>query len=248
MYRFVIAFAFVLLGTACSGGVLTEATQIPTPEVWRVQYSSEMRFLLPIMHQCMQTQPYVGLAATEYSSAPEASYTSDFIFHWGDINPRDYSAYVLWMDDIKLVVHSSNPLNALSFSQVESIFWGDFTSWGQLGAEESGDIQVWIYPEDSILQRTIHDLYPGLDNSGMNALIAPDVEVLRDQIKEDPDAIGFVPGIWQDDALKPLEITASTQAQGAGIPVVLLVRSNLDDAQSRWIKCIQESWPRNANQ
>lgn len=108
----------------------------------------------------------------------------------GDLRALE-NEYVIAMDGIAVLVHSDNPINALSKHEIRDIFSGKLTDWAELGGK-TGNIVLHARDDASgtydvfkllVLDKE-HPLAGGTKRYEDNALLA-------DAVAADPHAIGF---------------------------------------------------------
>ncbi len=127
------------------------------------------------------------------------------------------------IDGLAILVHPSNPVSALSISQIGKIFSGQITNWKELNGT---DIAISIHARDnkSGTWDTFKSLVLGKKLSLLPAAKRYESnDKLSDQVANDPSAIGFAGlasvrnakllAVSDDntDALKPNQLTVATE-------------------------------------
>ncbi len=116
--------------------------------------------------------------------------------------------HVIAVDSLLIIVHPSNPINAISLTDLAKIYTGEITNWSQLGgldqeitlhsyAEESG---TWEYFNDHVLK--------GRQSNFVDWVIQPGEEEMAREINRDLFAIGYVGNAFQRGA-KALNIISA---------------------------------------
>ncbi len=93
---------------------------------------------------------------------------------------------------LTVVVNAANPVISLSVAQVQAIFAGQITDWGQVGAAGGGIQTVGREPgSDAENMFETQILLGALPQA--NTLSAPSWEAMREAVSGDVTAIGFAP-------------------------------------------------------
>lgn len=234
--RVVILFTALLLLAGCAPAPDLEATPIPTPAVWQVQYSSELAWMAPYFSQCLPPEAGIGLAVEEKQEMVVAGSRADLMLHWGEIDPGGPPAFQLGEDSLVIIIHSENPITDLTLEALQQMYRGEAVQWSELSGAINGSIHTWVYPAHLSLQMEFADRVD-LAGALISHRMAPDIPAMLQAVSNDPLAIGFIPAAWMDPSVRRLEIEGFTAAH---IPVVLLASENLDPNQREWVACIQQ--------
>ena len=227
-------FAGLLLGVmlaGCAAPQVPQATLIPTPQVWRVSYSSELGWLLPAMGDCMP--PGAGLAVNETQTLDP---TADVILHWGDIDPQGRAAYEIGRDSLTVIVHPENPLSDLTASQLRDVYGGGIRDWSELDGRMSGGVQAWAYPDGLAVESLFASSLTG-DSLGESVFLAPDVPAMLTAVGDDPLAIGFVPAQWLLEGVKTIPVSGWAPGDE---PVLMLIMGEIPVDLQDWSGCLME--------
>jgi len=135
-------------------------------------------------------------------------------------------AHVVAMDGLPVLVHPSNPVKAMTLSQVRDIYMGKITNWKEVGGPDK-DIVVITRDTNSGTYETFHNLVmthkvagekvkekikEGAEYVGSNGAV-------RQRVQSTPAAIGYAGLGFVDKTVKALEIddvypTADTVSSG----------------------------------
>jgi phosphate transport system substrate-binding protein len=117
----------------------------------------------------------------------------------------DPKAYVVAMDGIAVVVHSSNPINALTISQIKDIYTGKISDWSELGAG-SGQIVVISRDSASGTFETFNNLALKKAKTRPDALMQASNQAVATTVARTPGAIGYVGLGYVSGDLKAVEV------------------------------------------
>jgi hypothetical protein len=231
----------IILLSACSAAAPLSATPIPTQQVWKVAFTSSLAVLTQDFHSCLDPQSNITILIEEIPD-PSGLGVYDFGFSWGDLQSVDQPTFVLGYDHLKVIVNGDNPVDSLSVDDIQGIFNGSTTRWGQLEDNvnhKAEDIHAWLYSRKDDLYRIAEQT--GLIQANIQAvtLLAPDPDAMRAEIEEDPAAIGILPGIWLSSGIKALAVEGG-RSQPAQQPILVLTSEKPQGAALDWLLCLQE--------
>jgi len=114
-------------------------------------------------------------------------------------------AHVVALDGIAIVVHPSNPINALDLEQVCAIYSGAVTNWSELGGP---DLEIVVISRDtnSGTYETFESLVMGDEEIASGAEYVGSNGAVRSRVQDTQAAIGYVGLGYIDDTLKALDI------------------------------------------
>lgn len=100
------------------------------------------------------------------------------------------------LDAIAVVVHPSNPVNELTFAQLADIFTGRVTNWREAGGENRPIVLVsresnsgtYVYFLEHVVRLGRKD---NTDLFSPNALLMPSSEGIGNEVRQNPNAIGY---------------------------------------------------------
>jgi phosphate transport system substrate-binding protein len=99
--------------------------------------------------------------------------------------------HVVGLDGLAIIVNKSNPVSALTTSQVARIFTGEIANWKEVGGAEA-PIKVLSRDDKSGTYDTFKALVLGKGKLVESALRLEDSSDLSDRVAGDPNAIGFI--------------------------------------------------------
>lgn len=123
---------------------------------------------------------------------------------------------VVARDGIAVVVHPRNPLNGLTLDQVRGVFSGAIKNWKDLGGE-SRPITPITREEGSGTRTAFEELVMKKDLITTSALVQDSTGAVRELLRNDPSAIGYISLGQLNDQVKPLQLdgVAPTEAAAA---------------------------------
>jgi len=120
-------------------------------------------------------------------------------------NGRDPKAFVIAMDGIAVVVHPSNPVNALSRKQLKDIFTGKISNWSQLGGKDE-KIVVISRDTSSGTFEAFGELVLMKEKVRPDALMQASNQAVASTVARTPASIGYVGLGFIYSSVKALEI------------------------------------------
>ncbi|KUO49844.1 MAG: phosphate-binding protein [Desulfitibacter sp. BRH_c19] len=116
------------------------------------------------------------------------------------------SGIVIAIDGIAVVVTPENPVNDLSFEEIQKIFRGEITNWSEVGGADA-NIVVVNREEGSGTRGAFHEIVVGDKNDFVNtAIIQNSTGAVREAVSNDVNAIGYVSLGGINDSVKPLMV------------------------------------------
>lgn len=104
---------------------------------------------------------------------------------------KDLIPHTLAMDGVGVILHSSNPLRALTDDQIKAIYRGQIKNWKEVGGKDQTITVVNKAEGRSTLELFLH--YTGLKNSEIKAqVVIGDNQQGIKSVAANPGAIGYV--------------------------------------------------------
>ena len=110
-----------------------------------------------------------------------------------------YSAS-LAREDLYLISHRTNSVNALAPSELQRLFAGSLNSWQQLGGEDL-PIQLWLSTESDESSQLLSIKFMQGSPFGSLARLASSPSSLLSSVAEDIYALGILPGVYLDNSV-----------------------------------------------
>lgn len=148
-----------------------------------------------------------GHAELAASSRPIKDSEAASLARLGDLKSPE-GEQVIAIDGLAVILHPSNPLDALSVAQLARVFAGEVKTWEELGGR-GGAIRLYARDDNSGTWDTFKELV--LSSQGKS--LAADARrfesslKLSDSVSQDPQGIGFI-GLPYIRQAKPLAISA----------------------------------------
>lgn len=115
------------------------------------------------------------------------------------------NSYTLGEDGIVVAVNNANNVTSLTKEQVRDIFSGKITNWKQVGGQ---DVQVHVIVREagSGTMDAFKNLVMGTTKVREDAIVQSSTEAVKQAVKQDPGAIGFVSMAHMSSDVKALKI------------------------------------------
>ncbi len=155
----------------------------------------------------------VGLKSVQDGTANIGTYSSKLSNTTN--GSEGITQYQIANDGIVVIVNSNNSVSGLTKDQVKSIFAGNTTDWSQVGGS-SGSITVVTREDGSGTRDAFISLIMGGKN-GTNitssAIVQSSTEAIKQAVKGNPNAIGYISLADLDDSVKALSIGGVTPSE-----------------------------------
>lgn len=116
--------------------------------------------------------------------------------------------HVIALDGIAIIVHPSNPVNALSMDQVRSIFLGETNNWGNVGGAPGPIARISRNKDSGTFDFFLENVLKTKDKEAIqNPRLIERSEELVDTVSKDPTAIGFVGAAFVSPGVKAIAIS-----------------------------------------
>lgn len=113
--------------------------------------------------------------------------------------------YELGQDGIVLAVNRNNDVSDLTSAQLKDIFSGKITNWKEVGGNDS-KIHVIVREEGSGTLDAFKSIVMGNTKIKSDAIVQSSTEAVKQSVKQDENAIGFVSFAHMSDDVKSLSI------------------------------------------
>lgn len=226
----------ILLLVSCAQPVLPEPR--PTPEIVTVALDSSIWPLHRALRICSEAHPDLVVSLQEISPAYQDWTAFDLVFRLGEPEDLPPFAAPLGVEELAVVVNTSNPSRVLSDEELEGIFSGRYSRWSDVGGPFR-PIQVWVYPDGETMNQSIDETFIPDRAFTSHALLAPNAAAMLEAISGDPNSIGFLPHAWLDDSVHVIEVDPETR-QKLQLPLLALAVSEPAGAAGRLLYCLQQ--------
>lgn len=112
---------------------------------------------------------------------------------------------VIGKDGIVVAVNTANSVSALTTDQLKNIFGGNVTNWNQVGGS-SANIDVITREDGSGTRTAFEDLVMNKTKIKGDAIVQSSTEAVKQSVKGDPNAIGFISLADLDSSVKAVQI------------------------------------------
>ncbi len=214
-----LSLTSLLFLAACSGAESTE--------------SSERAYRFALSPSALPANQALGLCASQSLGVNE-SYRIESLFP-SQMDPTEKDLIIhlappleafpasaqIGTESLFLITHTNNPIGKLNLQQLRAIFSGESKDWAQLGFE-AGPIQLWVPTQTDEARVYLEQEILGGAPISSNAKLSASPERMLNAVREDPQAIGVLPGAWLDNSVEssiltwPLPLLISSGAELSG--------------------------------
>jgi phosphate transport system substrate-binding protein len=144
----------------------------------------------------------VGITSTQQGTADIGTSSKDL----KDDEKKGITEYLIGKDGIVISVNSENKVSDLSPDQVKDIFSGKITNWKEVGGSDA-EINVITREDGSGTRSAFEEIIMGKETKiKSDAIIQSSTEAVKQAVKQDPNAIGFISLANLDETVKALKI------------------------------------------
>ena len=120
---------------------------------------------------------------------------------------------VIGKDGIVVAVNTANSVSSLTKDQLKGIFSGNITNWNQIGGADA-KIDVITREDGSGTRTAFEDVVMGKDvKIKADAIVQSSTEAVKQSIKGDPNAIGFISLANLDSTVKAIAVDGVTPSE-----------------------------------
>lgn len=157
----------------------------------------------------------VGITSAQQGTADIGTSSKDL----SDDEKKGLTQYLIGKDGIVIAVNSKNSVSDLTTEQVKGIFSGNITNWKEVGGSDA-EINVITREDGSGTRKAFEEIIMGKNTTILKtAIVQSSTEAVKQSVKQDPNAVGFISLANLDDSVKALKIggiapSESTVADG----------------------------------
>ncbi|MBC7118808.1 MAG: phosphate ABC transporter substrate-binding protein, partial [Methanobacteriaceae archaeon] len=119
---------------------------------------------------------------------------------------KGLKVYLIGKDGIVVIVNKQNKIQGLTTEQIRDIFSGKISNWNEVGGPDA-KITVITREEGSGTRKAFEEIVMGKEAKiRKDAIVESSTEAVKQAVKQDPNAIGFISLANLDDTVKALEI------------------------------------------
>ncbi|MDI9624258.1 MAG: phosphate ABC transporter substrate-binding protein [Methanothermobacter sp.] len=119
---------------------------------------------------------------------------------------KGLKVYLIGKDGIVVIVNKQNNIQGLTTEQVRDIFSGKIRNWKEVGGPDA-PITVITREEGSGTRKAFEEIVMKKEAKiRKDAIVESSTEAVKQAVKQDPNAIGFISLANLDDTVKALEI------------------------------------------
>ncbi|OGG27121.1 hypothetical protein A2960_01655 [Candidatus Gottesmanbacteria bacterium RIFCSPLOWO2_01_FULL_39_12b] len=155
---------------------------------------------------------------------------------------------VVARDGIAVIVNPANKANEISFDQLGKIFSGEINNWKDVSFDNA-PIRVISREEGSGTKKSFDQLVLNGKKLTREAMFQDSNGTIRETVRSDPNAIGYISIGYLTSNVKPLlidGIAATNENVKAGIykisrPIFLILKANPKDAARKFLNYLLEA-------
>lgn len=122
--------------------------------------------------------------------------------------------HTIAIDGIAIIVHADNDISDLALEEIQQLFAGDITNWSEVGGADE-DVVVVSREEGSGTRGAFDDLVLGDETLVGTALIQNSTGAVKETVKTEPNAIGYISLGNLDDEIKGLKVDGAEPTAAA---------------------------------
>ncbi len=228
------------------------ATVLPTPQIIRVQLTTELTAWEPSLQNCAERLPGIGLVVNVISAGQIDLSAADFTLRLGlpsgqdQMTPAPYPPIEIGMEKVMVIVNPDNPVSALSPAQIEAIYSGQIAKWDGFepmtqntpALTANPPIKVWTYPSGDDVRLVFDQAFLPDSSYTSQVYIAPDGSAMRNAIAQDPDSIGFILASQVDSSVRTVTLDG-TPSSKLEQPVLALSTKAPQGQVKQLLLCLQ---------
>jgi phosphate transport system substrate-binding protein len=144
----------------------------------------------------------VGITSVQQGTADIGTSSKDL----KDNESAGLTQYLIGKDGIVVAVNTQNSVSDLTTDQVKSIFSGNTTNWKEVGGSDA-TINVITREDGSGTRKAFEEIVMGKETKiQKSAIVQSSTEAVKQAVKQDPNAIGYISLANLDDSVKALKI------------------------------------------
>jgi len=228
-FFFVLLTRLTLAAALLSGCVLLEpsrARPAPEPLTVTVAGSTEMRpLLVELTAAYSERNPHLefivrgggSLLGEERLASGKADIAASTAFYPDAELPPDLVRVPIGLDGIALIVHSDNPIDALTLAQVRDVFHGRALFWEDVGGE-GGEVLLVSREDGSATRALFEERVMGEEGVSLTAVVMPTSSHVVEYVADHPAAIGYVTSAYIEKGGESAEMqgASSLLSEAAG--------------------------------
>ena len=158
--------------------------------------------------------------------------SADIILRLGEPANLSTPAFQVDSDEVLVVVNRVHPFNKLNAEQVQALFSGQISDWGQIDASKTGKVQVWVFAPGEDVQQVFAQTLGGIPVVS-TARLATSPDEMSQAVANDENAIGILSRHWKMGNVAEVYVAASA-------PVLALTPVEPQGAVKDLLACLQK--------
>jgi phosphate transport system substrate-binding protein len=137
---------------------------------------------------------------------------------------------VVALDGLAVIVHPSNPVNALSMDQLAKMYMGGITNWEAVGGRPGRIVLLsrevnsgtHVYFKEHVLR---HGMEDAKEEFAPEALLLPSSQAIVDEVTQNPSAIGYLGMGYVNNRVKTLKISLNSSSPAVDPTIEAVVKN-----------------------
>ena len=218
--------AVLVAVTACAPETPVPVEQ-PQPEVVALHITPAVAHWLPMVAECAADIPNFGASVQVLPRGELSLAEADLILRLGERLDDDPFVAVMGAEEIVILAGEAVPVERISLADLQAIYAGNLTDWGDVAQEESGQggggqmIIPLSYPQGHELEVLFSRSYLADSSILVQSQVFSTMDFLEKLLGLYPYAIGYALASQVPEGTRILEVTP--QDQVASLQYVLAV-------------------------
>ena len=219
--RKTIFATFIFLVTACRPMLEPVPLQASIPLSVRVSSDVNPSYL-QVLASCVKEHPNVALLINEGNSP-------DITIQLGEPGSSfsGFTALLGW-EEITIVTNRENRIGNIKRNELKEIY-----------KQSPPRFSAWSYPQNSPLRMVFDEIIMDGAEVSPYTFLAPNPDSMLDAIRQDNEAIGFLPASWVTEDIAVIELEDETQ-NVIQLPVLGITESDPKGAARAILVCMQD--------
>jgi hypothetical protein len=206
-------------------------TSPPTRQPFPVEITPALAPIGDALQICTTALPDSALIVEQVPADALDLEGAGLVFRLGEPAEMPAFAAVLAWEEVVLVLHPDNPIDALTREQIKNLFGGRVRSWAELGGNDL-EVQVWAEAEGSETRTAFDGQVMEGSPLGPQVHLAPDPAAVLSAVRAGRGAVGYLPRAWLTQDVKAIDLEIS-------LPVLALADAEPQGPARDLLFCLQ---------
>jgi len=125
---------------------------------------------------------------------------------------KGLTEYIIGRDGIIIIVNNNNPTINLTTEQIRNLFSGEIKNWNQINGSDIG-VHVVVRESGSGTLQSFQDIIMNHTKIRKDAIVQSSTESVKQAVKQDPGAIGFISLANMDNTVKAITVNGISPSE-----------------------------------